>query len=143
MMGQETIGADGESFVPFGTLEFAAGRYPPINRWAILFRPFGTRRLFLELVVATVLLCEAFSARAASKPPAGRDVYKQECARCHGKSGEGVKGKYEDPLRGDRTLEKLTRYIERAMPDDNPGKCTGDQTAAVARFIYDSFYSRE
>lgn len=99
--------------------------------------------MFLILVMAAVLLWQAFDVRAASKLPSGRDVYKQECARCHGKSGEGVKGKYDEALRGDRTLEKLTRYIERAMPDDNPGKCTGDNAAAVAKYIYDSFYSRE
>src|SRR5262249_17752587 len=65
------------------------------------------------------------------------------CAKCHGRNGEGVKGKYDDPLRGDRPLDKLTRYIERKMPDDNPGKCTGENAAAVARYIYDAFYSQE
>ena len=54
-----------------------------------------------------------------------------------------MKGKYEDALRGDRSVEKLTRYIDRAMPDDDPGKCVGEDAAAVARYIYDSFYSRE
>jgi hypothetical protein len=65
------------------------------------------------------------------------------CVKCHGREGEGVKGKYDDPLRGDRSLEKLTRYIDRAMPDDDPKKCVGEDAAAVAKFIYDAFYSRE
>jgi hypothetical protein len=73
----------------------------------------------------------------------GREIYRQWCAKCHGPNGEGVKGKYEDALRGDRSLEKLTRYIDRAMPDDDPGKCVGEDAAAVASYIYNSFYSRE
>src|SRR6185503_12637214 len=79
----------------------------------------------------------------AERRLAGRDIYRQLCAKCHGAKGEGVKGKYEDPLRGDRSLEKLTHYIDRAMPDDDPGKCVGDDASAVARYIYDAFYSRE
>src|SRR2546426_9528836 len=73
----------------------------------------------------------------------GREIFRQQCAKCHGRNGEGVKGKYEGPLQGERSLEKLTRYIERNMPDDDPGKCVGENAAAVARYIYDSFYSRE
>ena len=54
-----------------------------------------------------------------------------------------MKGKYDDALHGDRSLEKLTRYIDKNMPDDDPGKCVGEDAAAVARYIYDAFYSRE
>ena len=54
-----------------------------------------------------------------------------------------MKGKYDDVLRGDWQIEKLTRYIAKNMPDDNPGKCAGPDAEAVARFIYDAFYSRE
>jgi hypothetical protein len=80
---------------------------------------------------------------AAEKCLAGREIYRQLCAKCHGRNGEGVKGKYEDTLRGDRSLEKLTRYIDKAMPEDDPGRCVGEDAAAVARYIYDAFYSRE
>lgn len=80
---------------------------------------------------------------AAEKRLAGREIYRQQCAKCHGRNGEGVKNKYEDALRGDRSLEKLTRYIDKAMPDDDPGRCVGEDAAAVARYIYDAFYSRE
>src|SRR6185295_2226357 len=130
MRGQETIGANGDSFVLFGTLEFATDGYPAMNRRAVFCRPCGTGfrssygggKWFVASVL--VVLCGiSFAPAAGGKPPSGQQVYKQECARCHGKSGEGVKGKYDEALRGDRTLEKLTRYIERAMPDDNPGKC--------------------
>lgn len=75
--------------------------------------------------------------------PNGRDVYRQLCTKCHGKTGDGVKGKYDDPLHGDWSIEKLTRYIDKNMPDDAPEKCIGPDAAAAARYIYDAFYSRE
>ena len=74
---------------------------------------------------------------------AGREVYRQHCVRCHGKNGEGVKGKYDDALHGDWSIEKLTRYIDKNMPEDDPDKCNAEQSAAVSRYINDSFYSRE
>lgn len=83
------------------------------------------------------------SAPAGDRPADGRAVYRSQCAKCHGGKGEGVKGKFEDALRGDKSLEKLTHYIERKMPEDDPGKCVGPQAEAVSRYIYDAFYSRE
>ena len=79
----------------------------------------------------------------ADRTLTGREIFAQRCAKCHGRNGQGVKGKYDDALHGDRTLEKLTRYIEKSMPDDHPGTLTGLDAAAVARYIYDAFYSRE
>jgi len=34
---------------------------------------------------------------------------------------------------------KLTRYIERNMPDDKPGTCVGRKAEAVAGYIYNAF----
>jgi hypothetical protein len=65
------------------------------------------------------------------------------CASCHGDEGQGVRDKYSDPLVGDRSLVSLTRYIEKQMPDDKPGTCTGDNAKQVASFIFDTFYSSE
>lgn len=90
-----------------------------------------------------VSLCETFAAAAMPKRSSGREIYQRQCASCHGQKGEGVPGKYDGPLHGDRTLEKLTGYIERNMPEDDPGTCKGPDAAAVARYIYDAFYSRE
>lgn len=78
-----------------------------------------------------------------SKKPDGPAIYKQQCAKCHGPAGQGVKGKYHDPLVGDWSVEKLTRYIAKTMPEDKPGSCTGPHAEAVARYIHDTFYSRE
>ncbi len=81
--------------------------------------------------------------QGAEKRLTGREIFRQECVKCHGRTGEGVKGKYDDALRGDWAIEKLTRYIDKNMPDDAPEKCVGPDAEAVARYIYDAFYSRE
>ena len=73
----------------------------------------------------------------------GPRIYREHCARCHGANGEGVKGKYNDALQGDWSVEKLIRYVARSMPEDAPGTCTGDDAAAVARYIREAFYSPE
>lgn len=80
---------------------------------------------------------------AAERQLSGRDIYRQLCAKCHGRQGEGVKGKYDSALAGDWSLEKLTRYIDRNMPEEAPEQCKGRDAEAVARYIYDAFYSRE
>src|SRR5258706_9661730 len=92
-----------------------------------------------------LVVCFGFNSNgfASEKPPAGREVFRQQCVKCHGRNGEGVKGKYDSALHGDWSLEKLTRYIDKNMPDDAPETCVGPQAAAVARYIYDAFYSRE
>lgn len=79
---------------------------------------------------------------AASESP-GRQIYSQQCASCHGPAGEGVKGKFDETLQGDWSVERLTRYIHKAMPDDDPDKCVDKDAELVARYIYDAFYSRE
>ena len=93
-----------------------------------------------------LLVCLCWShwpAGGAELPGPAGGIYRRDCARCHGRNGEGVRGKYDDTLRGDWSLEKLTRFIEKSMPDDAPGTCVGEEAREVARYIYDSFYSRE
>jgi hypothetical protein len=80
---------------------------------------------------------------AAAADDAGRKIYADRCASCHGAQGEGVRDKYSDPLVGDRSLTSLTRYISKAMPDDKPGECTGDDAKHVAEYIYAAFYSTD
>ncbi len=64
------------------------------------------------------------------------------CAECHGKAGQGVDGKFDEPLTGDRSLEALTRKIEKTMPEDKEGTCVGQDARQVAAYIYDAFYSQ-
>jgi hypothetical protein len=99
-------------------------------------------RCFARLLLVC-LCCNSFELRSADRQPDGRSIYRQLCVKCHGKNGEGVKGKYKDALVGDWSIEKLTRYIDKNMPDDDPEKCVGADAEAVARYINDAFYSRE
>lgn len=77
---------------------------------------------------------DAFRARGAA-------IYQKLCVECHGPEGEGVPGKSDDGLYGDRTLESLADRIERTMPEDREGECVGEDAQAVAAYIYDAFYS--
>ena len=101
------------------------------------------RQIWRHAWLPLVLLLGQLHLRAAERHLTGREIFREQCAKCHGPKGEGVPGKYDGPLQGERSFEKLTRYIERNMPDDAPGKCTGERAATVARYIYNSFYSRE
>lgn len=97
----------------------------------------------LPLLVAAVYGLLTSSLGAKGREASGKDLYAQQCAKCHGRLGEGVEKKYKDPLVGDWSVEKLTRYISKSMPDDAPGTCTGKDAEKVAQFIHDAFYSRE
>jgi cytochrome c553 len=81
------------------------------------------------------------ASRVAADEPDGAAIYRQLCARCHGKAGEGVKAHYPKALAGNRTLAQLTRYIDKSMPEDAPEKCTGPDAAKVAAYVFDAFYS--
>ncbi|MEY4483128.1 MAG: hypothetical protein RL693_580, partial [Verrucomicrobiota bacterium] len=78
---------------------------------------------------------------AGEAPHPGAVIYKKLCVECHGAAGEGVKGKCDDPLFGDKSLSSLARRIDRTMPEDNEGACVGEDANQVAAYIYDAFYS--
>lgn len=73
----------------------------------------------------------------------GQIIYMKQCASCHGKSGQGVKGEYEDALYGDWSVNKIKRYIEKNMPEDDPDLCVGEDAVKVAEYVYQKFYSDE
>ena len=103
-------------------------------------RPGRTTRFALALPFW--LAMTSFSTLiAADAPKDGRQIYRQQCASCHGASGEGTT-EYPRALLGDRSPEQLTRLIERTMPEDDPGTCIGEDAKRVAQYIYDGFYSR-
>lgn len=102
-----------------------------------MFAVIRSIRFLLILALAASVLS------AFATPPDGRALYKKYCVECHGKNGEGVKGKYDHALFGDRTLDRLARYIDKNMPEDHPEKIDAAQSEAVAKYIYDSFYSLE
>src|SRR6185503_19711419 len=98
---------------------------------------------FSAWLVLVSLLSSQQGVRGADQSKRGREIFRQLCIKCHGRNGEGVKGKYDNALAGDWPIEKLTRYIDKNMPDDAPEKCVGQDAESVARYIYDAFYSRE
>jgi mono/diheme cytochrome c family protein len=101
------------------------------------------RHVFLLVLLLTAASAFAASPARPNSSAHGEKVYRDECARCHGKQGEGVKKRYADALVGDWSLEKLSRYIAKSMPEDDPGSVSSADAEAVARYIYDAFYSRE
>jgi hypothetical protein len=101
------------------------------------------QRSVLTVRVCLLLLFCELPLIAAGRTPAGRTIFREHCSGCHGRNGEGVNGRYDGPLQGDRSLEKLTRYIERNMPENAPGTCTGQVAVAVSTYIYNAFYSDE
>ena len=99
--------------------------------------------IFRIVGLLALVWLESQPARAAvSTRLSGSEIYRQLCAECHGPTGEGVKGKYPEGLHGDWSVEKLTRYIDKSMPEGAPEKCVGEDAKAVASYIYDAFYSR-
>jgi cytochrome c553 len=73
----------------------------------------------------------------------GKAIYSKHCASCHGKEGEGVKDKCDDPLQGERSLSSLTRYIDRNMPEGEEHLVVGEDARNVAEYIMGAFYSAE
>lgn len=105
--------------------------------------PFPTRRARISLAfavaaLAAVSLCGAIGKAEES---AGAVVYREKCASCHGANGEGVKDEYANPLLGDRSLKELSKYIDEKMPAGEPEAVSAEDSARVAEYIYDAFYS--
>src|SRR5262245_12262309 len=93
-------------------------------------------RITLPLLVCLL----ALAAPVRADEQTGEQIYKANCARCHGAKGEGTK-KYEQPLTGDWSVARLAKVIDRTMPEDDPDKLNAAQSKKVAEYIYDAFYS--
>jgi cytochrome c553 len=102
---------------------------------ASLRRPL-TRAALLLLVMAPT------TPTVAADGPTGEQIYRRQCASCHGAAGEGTKDHYPKPLVGSRSVAQLARVIARTMPEDDPGTCVGPEADKVAAYVYDAFYSR-
>lgn len=101
------------------------------------------RYSFLALLAPSLTFSLGALLQAADGPHPGKVIYEKLCVECHGDKGQGVDGKYDEPLIGDRTLEALARKIERTMPEENVGACVGEDAKQVAAYIYEAFYSPE
>jgi cytochrome c553 len=103
--------------------------------------------LFGQFLTTVALLALAASlaprAAAAEAVRTGEQIFRQQCAMCHGARGEGTDDNYPEPLQGDRSVGQLARLIARTMPKDAPKKLAAEDAAKVAAYIYGAFYSKE
>jgi hypothetical protein len=98
-------------------------------------------RTLLLLLACAVL--PATPATADGPERTGEQIYRGTCQKCHGAGGVGVKGEYDDPLTGNRSVPQLAKYVERAMPPDDPYSLTEAEATKVAGYIHGAFYSKE
>jgi hypothetical protein len=76
-------------------------------------------------------------------PRDGEVVYHADCMRCHGPVGQGVAGKADEPLVGEKSIASLAKYIAREMPESDPGSLSLADATASAEYIHKAFYSAE
>jgi hypothetical protein len=89
------------------------------------------------------VLAVALIAGVCSGGPTGREIYRTQCASCHGLNGEGVDDEYPEPLHGDRPLDDLVKIIEKTMPEEKPQLCAGEDAKSVAEYLFATFYTEE
>jgi hypothetical protein len=106
----------------------------------------------IKVVVALVVLAAlVFAGRQGQRyykknlaaPRAGEVVYRQDCMSCHGPVGQGVAGKADEPLVGEKSIASLAKYIAREMPENDPGTLSLADATASAEYIHKAFYSGE
>jgi len=105
-------------------------------------------KVVAALVVVAVL---AYAGRQGQRyykknlaaPRVGEVVYREDCMRCHGPVGQGVAGKADEPLVGEKSIASLAKYIVREMPENDPGSLSLADATASAEYIHKAFYSAE
>ena len=107
-----------------------------LSRFARASSPF-----IFGLAAVCLVAAGAVQKGPEAKPRTGEEIYRQQCASCHGKSGEGTRESFPRPLCGERSLGQLSAFIAKSMPEDDPGSCVGDDAKKVAAYIYEAFYS--
>ena len=108
-------------------------------------------RFLKTLAAFAVLAVLVFAGRQGQRyykknlaaPRDGEVVYRQDCMNCHGPVGEGVAGKSDEPLVGEKSIASLAKYIAREMPEDDPGTLSMADATASAEYIHKAFYSAE
>ncbi len=98
-------------------------------------KPFRPTSAWLAILTAA-LAPPAFAADG----PTGEQIFRQQCARCHGPDGQGTK-KHKDPLAGDKSQVELAKVIAETMPEDDPGSLDRADAEKVAAYVYETFYS--
>ena len=98
---------------------------------------------FLVSVFLGLFLTSGLSSAAdpAELRQRGEQIYRQQCAQCHGERGQGVEAEYPEPLVGDSSVGELAEIIDFTMPLEAPDQCVGEDAEAVAAYIHYAFYS--
>ena len=99
-----------------------------------------SRFSILSALAAACLLLGFPLATHAASPISGGNIFRSQCASCHGSSGQGNEDFYPDALVGDSSIGELTAIISETMPEEDPESCVGEEAAAVASFIHQAFY---
>ncbi|WP_459555067.1 DUF1588 domain-containing protein [Lacunimicrobium album] len=94
---------------------------------------------FFTAIVA--MLCLLINSQSSLAQVDGKAVYTTHCASCHGEKGLGVEGKTANPLIGTLDVDALAQVIDETMPEDDPDKCNAEESKAVAKYVFDKFYS--
>ncbi len=95
------------------------------------------------LIAVGVRQGQRYYKKNLADPRLGEVVYREDCLRCHGPMGQGVAGKSDEPLLGEKSVAFLAKYIAREMPEDDPGTLSQAEALASAQYIHDAFYSAE
>ncbi|MEM7559925.1 MAG: c-type cytochrome, partial [Planctomycetota bacterium] len=102
----------------------------------------------LWLAVAAIFLSHVAIGQDASSGSgeadlraAGKRLYANSCADCHGERVEGVEGVYETALAGDDSIRQLAKRISDTMPEGEPELCVAEDALAVANYVHYEFYS--
>ena len=99
--------------------------------------------LFIAAAAFGVWQGKRYYKKNIAAPRSGEVVYREECMRCHGPVGQGVAGKADEPLVGEKSPAFLAKYISREMPEDDVGSLSAAESAASAEYIHKAFYSAE
>ena len=95
----------------------------------------------LSLFLFTGVLWPGLVSVVTAQQRSGEVIYREQCAECHGDKGQGVAGKYDEPLYGEKSAAALARYIDKTMPEDKPEDCVGEDAVQVAQYVFDNYYS--
>ncbi len=87
-----------------------------------------------------LLLLTALVVGPALAAEDGARLYKDQCARCHGATGQGTK-RYKKKLEGDLSVAQLAALVHKTMPEDEPGYLSRAEADAIAAHIHGTFYS--
>lgn len=102
-----------------------------------LSRPCPTRVASIAAIAFFVM----FPTASRADELTGERIYAEKCASCHGAKGEGSSEGYKDALIGDRPLVDLARVIDETMPEGEPEALSAEDSAKVAAYVYEAFYS--